>query len=171
MKTDKPSVAAGEKPVATEHPFGDLLRRNTGTTPAHADGVAIGRVDHVDEQGKPHVSIDTFGVRNIPARSLISVTPEHAGREVALGFESSDPRRPIILGWMLSASDHAAHSLPELRSEAGRLVIEAESELELRCGDAVILLEADGQLTIRGVSITSHASATQRIRGGSVQVN
>lgn len=52
-----------------------------------------------------------------------------------------------------------------------RIVIEAQQEIELRCGDARILLTRDGIVQIRGTYVTSHASATQRIRGGSVQLN
>ena len=52
-----------------------------------------------------------------------------------------------------------------------REVIEAAEELELRCGEACIVLTADGRIQLRGTYITSHASATQRIVGGSVHVN
>jgi hypothetical protein len=52
-----------------------------------------------------------------------------------------------------------------------RVVIEAQGELELRCGESVILLSQDGSIQIRGAYLTSHATASQRIRGGSVQIN
>jgi uncharacterized protein (DUF2345 family) len=59
----------------------------------------------------------------------------------------------------------------EVRVDGERVVLQAEHEIELRCGEAAIVLSADGRITLRGTYITSHASATQRILGGSVNVN
>jgi hypothetical protein len=52
-----------------------------------------------------------------------------------------------------------------------RHVVEAAQEIELRCGEAAIVLFADGRIQLRGTYITSHASATQRLVGGSVHLN
>lgn len=82
-------------------------------------------------------------------------------------FEQGDVTRPIVIGAMWGPPD--ASNAVEVNNE--RIVIEAEQELELRCGDAVIVLTADGRILQRGNYISSHASATQRIRGGSVQIN
>jgi hypothetical protein len=49
--------------------------------------------------------------------------------------------------------------------------ITGEERLELRCGKATIIMEKDGHITIRGTYVTSHASAANRIRGGSVNLN
>jgi len=59
----------------------------------------------------------------------------------------------------------------ELEPEIDYAVIDAGKSLEIRCGKAVILLEADGTIKINGTYITSHASATHRILGGSVNIN
>ena len=49
--------------------------------------------------------------------------------------------------------------------------INADERLELRCGKASIVMEKDGHITIRGSYLVSHASASNRIRGGSVNLN
>ncbi|TIP79483.1 MAG: hypothetical protein E5X60_37940, partial [Mesorhizobium sp.] len=49
--------------------------------------------------------------------------------------------------------------------------ITAGGRLELRCGKSVIIMDKDGHLTIRGTYLVSHASASNRIRGGSVNLN
>ncbi|WP_220815178.1 DUF6484 domain-containing protein [Pseudomonas paralcaligenes] len=177
MKTD--AMAATEPTVGlvspSGHPLDDLLRRPTQVPPPErAEGIAIGRLEQIDEEGHARVAIDIFGLSDVCAQTLISLTPDCIGQAVALGFESSDPQRPIVLGLLLTAAEPnlaISTTVPEIRREGARLIVEAETELELRCGDAVILLEAGGQVVIRGVSITSHASAAQRIRGGSVQIN
>jgi len=56
-------------------------------------------------------------------------------------------------------------------ADGERVLIEAENEIELRCGEAAIILTKDGRILLRGAYISSHASATQRIRGGSIQIN
>jgi ketosteroid isomerase-like protein len=65
----------------------------------------------------------------------------------------------------------ASKTEPEVLVDRQRIVIEAGEELELRCGEAAIILTADGRILQRGTYISSDASATQRIRGGSVQIN
>ncbi|XLV72947.1 hypothetical protein ACKZDW_10540 [Ralstonia syzygii subsp. celebesensis] len=59
----------------------------------------------------------------------------------------------------------------EARVDGQRVVLSAEQEIELRCGEAAIILTADGQIQLRGNYITSYATATQRILGGSVNLN
>ena len=50
-------------------------------------------------------------------------------------------------------------------------MIEGEGELILRCGRATVTLREDGKIVIRGVDVLSRASRTNRIKGGSVQLN
>ena len=47
----------------------------------------------------------------------------------------------------------------------------AQKSIELRCGEAVIRLSADGSIEIEGVNITSVAKLTHRIRGGHIALN
>lgn len=158
----------------------------------HTDGIAIGVLDAFDVSGKALVSIATFGLSALSAMSLVPLNSAHLGAQLALGFESGDTQRPIILGLILSAAQPtseqqaAQQTKPndkadtETGSEAepldlivdGRhIVLQAGREIELRCGDAAIILSADGHIQLRGTYITSHASATQRILGGSINMN
>lgn len=173
MKTDAGAHQPDEA-VAPEQTLDHLLRRSRHpVAPKRADGMAIGRLSQVDETGDIRVDIDAFGLASLHARAMITLTGEHVGQPVVLGFESSDPQRPIVLGLLLTPVEQVSPdpASPGVHRVRRRCVVNAEEELELRCGDAVILLEADGHITIRGVSITSHASAVQRLRGGSVQIN
>jgi hypothetical protein len=154
----------------------------------HTDGIAIGVLDAFDANGKALVSIATFGLSALSAISLVPLNSAHLGAQLALGFESGDTQRPIILGLILSAAQPTAAPQTEANDEADsetgseaepldlivdgqHIVLQAEREIELRCGDAAIILSADGHIQLRGTYITSHASATQRILGGSVNVN
>jgi mannose-6-phosphate isomerase class I len=90
------------------------------------------------------------------------------------------PQQALLLGLLWDGSseqqtsaeiDHAQDEGLVITVDGHREVIEAAQELELRCGEACIVLTADGRIQLRGTYITSHASATQRIVGGSVHVN
>ncbi|TIS17534.1 MAG: hypothetical protein E5X10_03230, partial [Mesorhizobium sp.] len=62
-------------------------------------------------------------------------------------------------------------NVPHIIRDGERMRITANDRLELRCGKATIIMEKDGHITIRGTYVTSHASAANRIRGGSVNLN
>lgn len=149
------------------------------TLPRYANGIATGHLAGIGDDGSPLVNITAWGLRSIPARTLAPVEAARIGEAVALGFESGDPLRPIILGFMLAPSAMQTPPViergPELAMDAlidgERVVLHAEHEIELRCGDAALILSADGRIQLRGTYITSYASATQRILGGSVNVN
>jgi hypothetical protein len=52
-----------------------------------------------------------------------------------------------------------------------RLVLEGLDELVLRCGEASITLRRNGRIVIRGVEVETRAAGSNKIRGGSVQIN
>jgi len=51
------------------------------------------------------------------------------------------------------------------------IVIEATRDLTLKCGDSSIKLRNDGKLLVKATDVVSHAKRTNRIKGGSVQIN
>lgn len=127
------------------------------------EGVVIGVLVAVEE-GRALVS---FGAEPapLPARSLVPLDPSHVGAEVALMFEAGDPGCPLVLGRMAEAGE------PVVIADGERVRVTATERIELRCGKASIVMEKDGHITIRGSYLVSHASAANRIRGGSVNLN
>lgn len=127
------------------------------------------------------------------ARALGVLEPKHVGGEVALMFEGGDPERPMIMapieplvsappsdsdepldepdatGTEKDGGDGAMHV--EAIADGERVVLEAERELVLRCGKASITLTRAGKIIIRGAYVSSHATGTHRIRGGTVEIN
>jgi len=55
--------------------------------------------------------------------------------------------------------------------EPRSLVIEAKKNVTLKCGDSSIELRQDGKLLVKATDVVSHAKRTNRIKGGSVQIN
>lgn len=105
----------------------------------------------------------------IPARSLAELTSDMIGAEVALLFQDGDPGRPLIVGRIVEPARRI--SAPQIVRDGEKVRIIGDERIELRCGKATIIMEKDGRITIRGTYVTSHASAANRIRGGSVNLN
>lgn len=160
--------AAPDGPASGERLLAEVIEHSS-QRPQRADGIAIGVFMGLDADGSPLVSVSKWGIARIRARSIAAIDSSHNGQSVALGFDNGDPLRPIILGLMLAQP--AARPAPEVVLDGERVQLEAAHEIELRCGEAAIILSADGRIELRGTYITSYASATQRILGGSVYVN
>jgi len=105
----------------------------------------------------------------IPARSLARLAADDAGSEVALLFEDGRRDRPLIVGRVVDPV--RAEPSPHIVKDGETVRIKAEERIELRVGKASIVMEKDGHITIRGTYLVSHASASNRIRGGSVNLN
>ncbi|UYV37341.1 DUF6484 domain-containing protein [Rhodobacteraceae bacterium D3-12] len=110
-----------------------------------------------------------------PARALCALSAEDAGHEVALLFEDGDFARPLIIGRIVDPARQDV-VLPDagmatVVRDGETVKITGEERIELRVGKSVIIMEKDGHITIRGKHLVSHASASNRIRGGSVNLN
>jgi hypothetical protein len=128
-----------------------------------ADGRLLVHIEHIHQQA-------------VWAKSVIGHALVTPGLQVALAFERGQADAPIALGVLANSMpaarpQHALSNDREVAVDGERVVITAQESIELRCGDAAILLTADGHIQLRGTYVTSTASATQRIKGGSVNVN
>jgi len=58
-----------------------------------------------------------------------------------------------------------------VRVDGKRVVIEGQDEIVLRCGEASITLRRNGRIIVRGNYVETRSKGTNRIKGGSVQIN
>jgi Domain of unknown function (DUF6484) len=123
----------------------------------------------------------------IAARSTVPLTLDAAleavsrHQEALLTFEDGDPALPIVVGLVqppvptlidLALEESEPHPAPPAALVDGkRVLLEAEDEVVLRCGQASITLRRNGKIVIRGAYVESHAAGTNRIKGGSVRIN
>lgn len=169
MKPQFSQATAEQGEARAAEPSASLLEcvvERSVALPAKVDGIAVGVLRSMDN-GVVLVDIPALGATSLPARSLVALDNGAVGREFALAFESGNPHQPIVLGAILSSPVQPAEAVVDGK----RVELIAEREIELRCGEAAITLSADGRILLRGTYITSYASATQRILGGSVNVN
>jgi hypothetical protein len=149
-----------------------LLGQEDASPPALAarvDGIVVGRVVKVEGPGAAHVTFPGAPREGFAARAVAPLGEGDEGREVALMFEGGDPRRPIVMGKMVSPL--AAAEGADASADGRRVEITADQEIVLRCGDASITLTRAGKILIRGAYVLSRSSGTNRIQGGSVEIN
>jgi hypothetical protein len=138
-------------------------------------GVVVGQYLGLHSSGHPLVSFaGQEGSAAIEARTIAVLHGVAFGAEVLLQFDQGDVARPIILGVMQNPQawtrEIAGHSL-DVDADGERLQIQAREQLVLRCGDASITLTKAGKILIKGTYLSSRATGTHRIKGGSVQIN
>jgi hypothetical protein len=172
----------------------DVLSTAPGQTDGHAaqfrfaptiPAAAVGTLTGIDESGRPLVAFPADGAApRTPARSTVALGANDAGREVVVVFEEGDAARPIIVGLVQptrpadagvagnkSADPPAKAAALEAKLDGQRVVLEADREIVLRCGQASITLTRAGKVLIRGAYLLSRSSGVNRIKGGSVQIN
>lgn len=159
--------------------------------------IVIGQLIGLDEQGRPLVDFnENPGKSPLPALTTQSLTKLHISRQVALLFDEGNLTKPVIMGLIHnpleellenfeliaastteektaahSASDDSEVLLEDVNVDGNRVVIEAQQEIVLKCGEASITLTRAGKILIRGKYLLNRSSGVNRIMGGSVQVN
>jgi len=133
------------------------------------EGVIIGIFLGFDDEAPLVVFPGNAKETAVRARSLTEMSSDMIGAEVALLFEDGDVRRPLIVGRIVEPIRKT--QAPQVIRDGEQVRIVGQERIELRCGKATIIMEKDGHITIRGTYVTSHASAANRIRGGSVNLN
>lgn len=139
------------------------------TVKGRIDGVVIGVFLGFGENAPLVVFPGNVEETAVPARSLAALTSDMVGAQVALLFENGDPGKPLIVGRIVDTT--AKREDVDVVRDGETIRITAQERLELRCGKSVIIMEKDGHLTIRGTYLVNHATAANRIRGGSVNIN
>lgn len=149
-----------------------LLAQDDAASPpplaSRVDGVVVGRIASVDVSGALRVTFSGAPEQGFAARAMTPITKGDEGREVALMFEEGDPRRPVVMGKMVSP---LATGQTEAAADGRRVEINAEEEIVLRCGESSITLTRAGKIIIRGAYVLSRSSGVNRIQGGSVEIN
>jgi len=112
----------------------------------------------------------------VPARTTVALQRAQIGSTVVVVFEQGNLRRPIVLGVIrerFAAVDMApaAPTTVSVNLDNDRLVLTAEREVVLRCGDASITLTRAGKVLIKGTYVLSRSSGYNKIKGAAVDIN
>ncbi|MBI9089324.1 MAG: hypothetical protein JEZ12_08910 [Desulfobacterium sp.] len=154
------------------------------------DGVRVGQIIEIDENGKIRVNYPENTRGPVPARFTRSVDiealklAEKNSLQVLLVFENNDPGLPIITDLLSSLIDDIStpdgttletnlktNEPDDIIVDGRRLIFEAQREIVLRCGKGKIVVNADGKIIIKGTNVVSYSSGRNKIKGGSVLIN
>ena len=112
--------------------------------------------------------------RPLLAASIDAIGTGDINKDVVLMFEAGNSQRPVIIGRLQHSFTQAENNPVEgvdVQLNGKRLKFTAEQEIVLRCGEASITLTRAGKVIIRGEYLLSRSTGTNRIKGGSVQIN
>lgn len=144
--------------------------------------VIIGKVVEFSDGGEPLVDFSSNPSQfPLLAKSTVKLGPNDLGAEVILLFETGDIRKPIVIGVIQTPKTIATktqnlmpgqqRSVASVECDGEKVVVSAEKEIVLRCGEASITLTRAGKIVLKGTYVVSRSSGVNRIKGGSVQIN
>jgi len=143
-------------------------------------GVRVGKLMSVEEIGHILVDYPDNPLGPAPARSTIEISNEDGDRKVLLIFEKSDPRLPIIIGFVQEQPVVPAHSeqvtldkkkLKDIIVDGEKIVFDAQKEIVLRCGEGSVTIRTDGKIVIKGTNLLSRSKGVNKIKGAAVNIN
>jgi hypothetical protein len=132
------------------------------------EGVSFATFAGFNGDGHFLVSLDNIP-EPAPALSTVRLAKNDVGARIVVAFEKGDVRLPIILGRLQERA--APGTQQSLKIDGERLVIRAEREIELRCGEASIVLTRAGKILIRGNYVLTRSRGANKIKGAFVDIN
>jgi hypothetical protein len=154
-----------------------LSRRGGELLPGVLPGGVTGRIHGFDLDDQPLlVGLPGLGHEVVVTRTTVPLLRRHIGATVVVIFDQGDVRQPIVIGVLHDGRSTASTSLaaaPLVSAEVDdqRIVLTAEREIVLRCGDASITLTRAGKVLIKGTYILSRSSGCNKIKGAAVDIN
>jgi hypothetical protein len=139
--------------------------------------VVRGRVARLGDDGYLHVTLNpTEATHRCEVLNPAQPTAVLPVGTVVLVLVPDDPgeEMPVVLGQVGALKPAVGAAGPEPASGVSSpdsIVLEAKQTLTLRVGDGSITIREDGKILIKGKDLVSHATRTNRIKGGSVQIN
>jgi hypothetical protein len=137
-----------------------------------SSGCCIGRFAGLSPRSWPMVLFAPLGPAPVEARTTCEAfgRPESVaiGAELVLQFEGGDPGMPIVTGVLCPLLPKRA---TRVHIDGEELFLHGKRRIELSCGDASIVLTANGKVLIKGAEIVSRSSGPNKIRGATVAIN
>jgi hypothetical protein len=152
----KASALAIREPIIRGHRIGTLV------------GWAEDRAPLVDFPGNPAkgpVRAQMIALASPPTKPSVGQT---AAVPVLLTFDAERADRPIVVGLLASGAPTTA---VDAVVDGKRVVITGHDEIVLQCGQASITLRRNGRVVVRGTYVETRSKGTNRIRGGTVEIN
>lgn len=148
-----------------------ILALSALTQTSTPGSVCRGEIDSILEGGEVFVQIPG----DPPLRVLCDVLRMGADSTLALA-----PGMPVLvllpatqdaLGCVLGAVGPYVPPRAQSHEASRHVVVTAEKELSLTCGQSSLTLKADGKVLLQGVDIVTRAKRNHKIKAGTVAIN
>jgi hypothetical protein len=175
METQTGDIADSVSPAPADA-LGSLLRERSSMLRSNSfPEVVIGELIAVTDDGLTPLVLypGQPGTAAVRARSVVDIRGEHIRKAVVLAFENGNPALPVVMGILRGDERRPLNASGQVQVDADgeRMIVSAKEQLVLRCGKASITLTHAGKVIIDGAYVVSRSSGTNRIKGGSVQLN
>jgi hypothetical protein len=135
-------------------------------------GLVIASFVGRDEAGRPMVCVpDGLGGRIVTATAAATLDGITFGAEVVVMFDAGDPDKAVVIGRVARPAPAPASEAMAVTLDGETLRLSAEKGIVLSCGKSSVTLTRSGKIILRGTSILSRATGTNKMKGGSIQLN
>lgn len=132
------------------------------------ESVSLAKFKGFDDDGKFLISFNKSS-ETFRALSTIGLSNNDIGADIAVAYMDDDDRSPIIIG-RIQHTNPSKQNLT-VQMDGNRVVLHAEHDIELRCGDASIVLTHAGKVLIKGSYVLTRSSGANKIKGAYVDIN
>jgi len=140
----------------------DSVLQKDNDKPVHIEMPILGVLAGFNLAGQPIVSHEYSEPDDgTVALSTTKLELDDINKKVTLVFIKGDVKQPMILGVVQD-------QVLDINTPK---TIECSDGILLKCGDAKISLDKDGHLLIQGVTVSTQAYGTNRVKGSAVKIN
>jgi hypothetical protein len=159
--------------------FAALTGRSVATpvTGAAASSVVTARFHGFDLEDHPLLTeVPGLPHEVVLARSTVPLLRNQIGASVVVVFEDGDLKRPIVVGVIREhelpvATNGDSQRLVTVVADDDSVLVSAERQITLKCGEASITLTRAGKVIITGTYILSRSRGYNKIKGAVVDIN
>ena len=101
--------------------------------------------------------------------STVGLSESDIGRKLLLVFTDETGQRPVIVGRLQDRRQPVTSVNCKVDGE--RIVLRGERQIELRCGEASIVLTQAGKVLIKGNFVLSRSRGANKVKGAYVDIN
>ena len=130
--------------------------------------VSLAQFKGFDNDGRFLISLHK-STETLHALSTIGLSNNDIGTDVAVAYINDDESTPIIIGRI--QRPNAPEQNLTVKMDGNRVVLHADHDIELRCGDASIVLTRAGKVLIKGSYVLTRSSGANKIKGAYVDIN
>ncbi|HWN97486.1 MAG TPA: hypothetical protein VNT99_20815 [Methylomirabilota bacterium] len=180
--------AAKSAPASDESPeveAGELLRQllasPSSAKSTDAGQIITGHLQGIDDEGRILFAPEHGDGRAVPVAIGVCVSdgvliPAARKHQRALVVRTTDsPVRLILIGLVrervTTTAKEAAPGQLEVTMDGETLRLTAEHEIELKCGNASLVLRRSGRVILKGTHVVTSSSGPVKVKGATIALN